>query len=389
MLSQERRQLEKDSLSTQKSERKQLEITWEKAKRIALKDNISFRRSELRLDEIKRQRRQQWREWLPRPRLYFSLQSDFRNLGDIGSEDLSQILSVPIAIPNPVSQKAKAYSYALREVQAEDSHELGRRRLVINLYRAFKDWETLTNQQGMDLRGGAIEDEVNRMLQIREQEYMSHENKQRYWKNIGRLLNRPGYNVTPLVGTAPNIDYSDSFEDFEPGRNYAKLAYRLSSYEIVGALLRRKGMNIQRWPPPNATAAVPSVYDSNRTETWLKDTDDIQLFGSWTKPFDMTGRVAASLQSAEQQVKFIRESLKQELDEDDREWKRLKERYRRVTQQLELLESRLDRTLKLNEGDVLQDWSKVQSTLNEMKNAMRVKRELDMELWLWDDSAWE
>ena len=142
-----------------------------------LKEDLSLRQSEARLAEIKRQRESQWKEWLPRPTFHVSLQNSFRELGDFSTETFSNALYAPLTIPNPWSQTAKAYQYALQEVQATDSLELSRRRQIITLYRLYAEWDRLEETETAT-HFDSIEERVQSVLRSRESEALTEERRQ-------------------------------------------------------------------------------------------------------------------------------------------------------------------------------------------------------------------
>ena len=212
-------------------------LSWKSGQERLLKEDLSLRQAEARLAEITRQRKNQWKEWLPRPTFYASLQNSFKELGDLSAESLSSAFYAPLTIPNPWTQTAKTYQYALQEVQATDSLELSRRRQIINLYRLYSEWDRQLNSQ-VSTRIDSLEEQVQVALRVRETEAQADERRQVYQGQLSRLLNLPGVAVTPLPETLPKIDYEHQLSALVPGENYGKLATRLSSYEIEAALLR-------------------------------------------------------------------------------------------------------------------------------------------------------
>jgi len=365
-------------------------LSWEKARDRMLAEDLILRQNELRLAEIVRQRKSQWREWLPRPTFYVNMQNGLQELGDFSSEQIAAAFYAPLTIPNPWSQTAKAFQYALQEVQATDHLELSRRRQVITLYRLFAEWERMENRYASG-RADTMEEEVQMALRAREDEALANERREMYRGQFARMLNLPGVDVTPRTETLPEIDYARKLDGLVPGKNYGHLATRLSSYEIEAAILRRKGFRFVRWPAPNFSASVPAVYDSRRDDTQVIDSfEQITLFGTWSKSFDVTGREAANIQSAEENVNFVRESLRLKLDSEGRTWDRLKNRYRALLEKRGLLRDRLAAVLRggAPSGTADKDLDDARRLMSDLDNLERAKQELDMEVWLWDDDAW-
>jgi len=368
------------------------EITWSAARRQMNDHNLHLRRSRDRIAELERQASNQWREWLPRPTFYVSLQNSFRELGDISSDSLTASLVAPLTIPNPVSQRARTYQYALQIVQARDSDELNRRRQEISLYRLFLDWEYLETQEQHSPGTGVLEQLIEHELRRQEMRNSSEERRQMIQQQLASMLNMPGLDLVPRPETLPRVTYEKRLDRIQPGVNHGLLATRLAAYEIQAAILRKRGMKLTRWPALNVSASMPSVYDSRRTDAFITDySDQISLFGGLSQSFDVTGRRASDIRSAEENVVFVRDSIRQRLDSDARQWQRLKTRYGNILQREAVLESRLRATRNRGGGqgrasDDLENTRKLQRELRELK---RAKHNLDMEIWLWDDHAWK
>lgn len=365
-------------------------LSWKAGQKRLLEEDLSLQQAEARLAEITRQRENQWKEWLPRPTLYASLQNSFKELGNLSTDSIAGAFYAPLTIPNPWTQTAKAYQYALQEVQATDSLELSKRRQVINLYRMYAEWGRMQESQ-MLVNSESLEERVQNSLRARETEAMALERRQTFQGQLSRLLNLPGVAVTPLPDTLPKIDYEKQLPGLVPGKNYGQLATRLSSYEIEAAILRRRGMRFGQWPAPSFNASMPPIYNSRDDGSEFISTDeDVSLFGSWSKSFDLTGREAADLKSAEDNVEYVRKSLRLSLDAEGLKWDRLKNRYRVLVEKRAILRERLAKALKKggSGGQAESDLVDARKLLGDLQNLERAKQDLDMEVWLWDDKAW-
>jgi|GEM_PF-2626737 len=370
--------------------RKEVEFSWSAAKERLLREDIGLQQSAARLADISRQRKNQWREWLPRPSFYVSLQNSFKQLGNLTNESLSSAFYAPLTIPNPWTQTAKAYQYALQEAQATDSMELLRRRQIIMLYRSFSEWERLDDSVVKN-QTETIEEQLQGALRNLESESMLDERRQLYQGQFSRLLNLPGVAVIPLPATLPKIDYEHKLSSMIPGKNYGELATRLSSYEIEAAILRRKGIRINQWSALNFNTGVPPIYNSrDENSQFINSNEDITLFGSWSKSFDFTGSQAADVKSAEDNVALVHKTLKINLDAEGRKWDRLRSRYKMLVEKREFYSQRMAKVLH-DAGRVglaeksLEDARRL---FADLKNLERAKQDLDLEIWLWDDKAW-
>jgi hypothetical protein len=359
-------------------------FSWKAGQERLLREDLGLLQAEARLAEIKRQRENQWKEWLPRPTFYVSLQNSFKELGDLSMESLSNAFYAPLTIPNPWTQAAKTYQYALQEVQATDSLELSRRRQVINLYRLYSEWDRQLDSP-VPTRFDSLEERVQNALRSRETEAQATERRKLYQGQLSRLLNLPGIAVIPLPDTLPKIDYEHQLATL------VLLATRLSSYEIEAALLRKKGMRFSRWPAPSVNASMPPIYNSRDDGSeFISADEDISLFGSWSKSFDLTGREAADVKSAEDNVEYVRKALRINLDAEGRKWNRLQSRYRALLEKRELLRERLTKVLKGDGsgGRAGGDLVDARRLLVDLQTLERAKQDLDMEVWVWDDKAW-
>ena len=356
-----------------------------------LREELGLRQAESRLSELERQRKAQWREWLPRPTFYINLQNSLKELGDFSGDDISAAVYAPLTIPNPWAQTAKAYQYALQEVQATDSLRLNRRRQTISLFRLFAEWQRM-EEPLREAAADTLDEEVRMTLRARENELVDDERRQLYQAQLSRMLNLPETDVIPRPETLPDINYEAKIDSLVPGKNYGHLATRLASYEIQAAVLRSKGIRLIEWPAPNFNASVPSIYDSRREGSqFINGADDISLFASWSKSVDLTGREASSIQSARENLVFVRESLRLKLDAESRTWDRLCNRYRALLAKRALLRERLAANLRgaAMGGAADESLNDARRLLSDLENLERAKRDLDMEIWLWDDSAWK
>jgi outer membrane protein TolC len=340
---------------------------------------------------VERQEREQWKEWLPRPSLYVNLQNSLNDLGDLSGDKLSGALFAPLTIPNPYTQQARAYQNALQTVQARDSVELGRRRLIIQLHRLFFEWEDMVSTEATEQHDDP-ERMVEAFLRRREAVAADAERRNMLHLQLSNILGMPGVNVVPVPSSAPRIDYSRRIDRLQPGVNHGRLASRLGAYEIQGALLRSRGLKLARWPSVSVNASTPSIYDSRRSGgEWLDSTENIFLFGSVTQSFDLTGRQAFDIRNAEENVDFVRQSLRQRIDADARQWQRLKTRYADLNQKQRLINARLEaiRRRGASASGAGEDLEAARNLIREARAIGRAKRQLDMEIWLWDDDAWK
>jgi len=372
-------------------ERDELKLTWNQARARQQVHDSSLRLARERLEEVRRQRKNQWREWLPRPTLYVNFQNAFQNLGNLTSDDLRGALIAPLTIPNPWTQTARAYQLALTEVQAEAAYELTRRRQITSLYFLFSEWDRASQEQSINSPTADLEEAVRARFQAQERSLSDQERRQSQRTQFSRLLNLPGTDVTPMVKTLPKIDYTSKYRRFTPGKNYGLLATQLYAYDLQGALLRKKGIDLSRWPTPTFSTTTPAIYDTtSQDQQFLAGSENISLFANWSKTFDLTGTRANEIRNAEQNLRFIRENISVRIDSESREWERLIQRYDFLLKQRQLARDRLGKITenRSRTSTVQADILDARKLVTDLQNLERRKESLDLQIWLWDDSAW-
>ncbi len=391
MLQSESQSLESQVRAYHNQEAKEVRLNWAQARSRMLKEDLVLKRERSQMARIKKRRKNQWREWLPRPSLYLSIQSNINKLSDVTSDDLASTLNAPLAIPNPLSLRAKAYRYALEDLRAEDGYELSERRQVIALYRLFKEWESLEQRYANENQEFKTpEEQLLNIVDAREGEVMMKERKRMLQLRLSRMLNLPGVKVVPVSEKLPKVDYEKSLEKLVPAENYGSLAIRIASYQIVAAVLRSQGVKLGQWSAPGLNVGVPAIYSSNREgNEWLSNADDVNLFSTWGKNFDLTGREAENLETAEEQVTYMRQTLRHRLSDSQHDWERINERYAMLIQKRDIHQSRLARLLSSDSGDALADLRAAQDLIVELEDLERAKLSLDVEIWTWDDDAWK
>lgn len=261
----------------------------------------------------------------------------------------------------------------------------------MQLYRLFAQWERRERVAAREIgERGDFALAVENRLRGREREISNREAEQTQRTQLSRLLNLPGVDITPVAGSRPKLDYSSRLPSLIPGDNYGRLATRLSAYELEAALLRQRGLRFQRWPVPTFSAGTPAIYDSDRgSGGWIESADEISLFGSWGKSFDLTGREAATLRSAEEHVGFVRDNMRVRLDTEAAQWRRLQSRYRLVMERRALLAARVEAARRQGGGRASVQLEEFRRLSMELAEVEQRKEELDVEIWLWDDQAWK
>lgn len=393
----ERLEAQRESLSRQQAEMIQMgasagqkPMDWDTAVRLLNERNITLAQARSRVEQIKRNKENQWKNWLPRIGAQASLVASLSNLGSLSSSDLDFSVFAPLNIPTPQTERARAFANALSYLESKDSLELTYRRQVASLYRLFSQFEqqmktldsaTPFSNEAPSIRGG---------LRDLEEHELHKESLSMLQGNLAQLLNLPGEQPLPIPSTRPDLDYRKRLHQLVPGKNYGQLALRLSAYQLEGALLREKGIELDRWPTLSLSGTAPTIYDSRQTgSSGDFDSNPIYLFSGLSKTYDFTGREAENINTAKENTEFVRQNLRLRMDQESREWTRLKARYKRLLLSQELMSQRLQSIRK--GGDERSAYAGVKS-LRDARNSLnaitRAKEQLELEMWIWDDQKW-
>lgn len=362
-------------------------LAWKDALKLLNERNQNLIRSRERSEEILREREEQWKTWVPRPSVFANLDSSLAELGDLSFSDLNASVVAPLTIPNPFTERAKAFENALSYRESEDSLELTYRRNVVSLYQIYSRMarieEALANIKDANV------DSVSGAYSRWESRSASEDSLDSLQSQLVQLLNMPGSKPLPVASTRPNVDYQNKFHKFEPGRNYAKLAVRLSAYRIEGALLREKGVKLRKWPSISLSGSTPPLYDTQGNQDFA-DSESIFLFGGLSKSYDLVGADVDSVKTAEQNTEYVKDNLRLQLDRDMRDWNRLQNQYSKLIVKKRIAEERLSKIRKGNSvTSPLIELAMIRSTSSSLVQYEQLKEQLDLEIWTWDDQAWK
>jgi hypothetical protein len=367
-----------------------MSLDWKTALKILEERNLSLRQSRIRIQDLKKARDEQWKTWVPRVGIYANLLSSLAELGSLSSGDLNASVVAPLNIPNPVTERAQAFANALSYLEGVDSLELNYRRQVSALYRIFSRYDSLLAREAagtpQDERAESVSDALGSL-----ESSASHRESVGYLReNLAQLLNLPGQSPTPVPGTRPDLNYEKRIGKLVPGKNYGMLATRLSAYQIEAALLREKGVEMRQWPSVWVNGTTPALYNSNQEGTAdTFDSERIFLFAGLAKTYDITGRDADSVNSAKENTEFVKKSLRLRLDQESREWIRLRERYDHLLLKREIARERLQLMRKRDRGSAFADLNSLRGAQSMLAGIESSMEQLELEVWVWDDDKWK
>lgn len=337
--------------------------------------------------------KQRWRSFLPAPFASVSLQTSLFQLGDLTSDDVVATLAAPLRIPNPINERSQTIQQTLQLVQARDSYRQRRRRLILSLYTLFEQWDALEQgEEGPETTSSSnLSQAVEQLVAERRRKAQLEQNRESLYNRAADLLNLPGSNPRMLTHTLPQLDYSDRLDEFEPGKNYGRLAVRMASYELEASILRLKGIKVAQWPRFSNSLSTPQLFNSRNSDSNQFDVDQISLFSGLNKTFDVSGQEARSIKTAEDNIKFVRARLRLRIDREAREWRKLKKTYHNLKLEKRLLDGRLQRlrSAKVSSQLVSTAAAEIKRLNRQLVTLDRSKNRLDQQIWMWDDSAWK
>ena len=362
-------------------------LRWKKALNLLEERNPSLIAARKRIKEIKRAKDEQWKTWLPSLSAFGNIQSSLSELGSLSLSDANLAVFAPLRIPNPLSERAIAFQNALTYLQAVDDLEVSYRQEVRNLYVLFSDEETARLTASISRAAEVNVDEGLSALKRREDE---SDRLKVIQGRMARILNLPGRNILPVGSSRPKLDYSRKIDRLVPGQNYGELAVRLYAFQIEAAILSAKGIKLQRLPSLSLSGSTPAIYDTRRNDrTGAFDADTINLFGSLGDSYDFTGSEARAVETAEENIALVRERLLRTMDQESREWLRLKSAYRKILIEKKIADERLAQLRKKSfRGSASGSLLEVRSALSRYEASLVAKQALDLEIWMWDETKW-
>lgn len=364
-------------------------VDWKTAVNLLDERNLSLRQSRDRLKRLQKTRDEQWKTWVPRLGVYASVLSSLAELGTLGTSDLNASVIAPLNIPNPLTEQAQAYANALSYLEAKDSSELNYRRQVVTLYRIFSRYEALLARKAPVASNSGRDESIGGALGKMEGRASHEEMEESLQASLAQILNLPGKSPVPVPQSRPKLDYRNRIHSLDPGKNYGQLAVRLSAYQIEAAVLREKGVKLSEWPTAWGNATTPAIYNTESGDNGNTfDVEQVSLFAGLSKSYDITGREADGIKTAKENTEFVKQNLRLRLDQESREWIRLRRRYEQLQTKQKLAEERLLLVQQRNRGSALADLNALRKGQDALASIEVAKEQLELEVWVWDDDKW-
>ncbi len=370
-------------------------ISWNKAYKRMVAENLSLRQSRLRVSETKRQKSRQWLTLVPRVSSFVNIGASISELSDLGSDDLNASLLANFNIPNPFEFYGNLYAASLQEQEAIWSHELDERRAYTQLYAVFIEAETLDEAEAayqrrlkslLDNQSG----DIGQLVKSVTLELQAIKRRRLYQRlSVNQLLNTPGANWKP-EGRLPKISYAGRHRRMVVGEKFGKLALNLQAIQIEGAILRVRQVKFQQWPNVSFGLSTPPLYSTTTTEEF--SSDNLQLFSGASKSFDLADPIGRrDIRDAETRLKFTRQQLRLRAENEASRILQLVESYDALIREANYLEreiARLERPGSLEPEIVLKDLERRSELEIELIENRRQIRQLDLQFLIWDETFW-
>jgi hypothetical protein len=373
------------------------DISWDQAKTLLLERNIGYRNSQSSIKEAKKQKKDQWRQIIPRLFVAASVNSALGELANITSDDINLSIIYGLNIPDPLNYYAQAYSFAIQEIQTEITHQIMERQLQVTLYQTFLLHDELRmSEKELKLFKTKIERApasqlANTLRNLRSKELQLQNRKERLRVRTNQLFNTPGKNWN-LVGKLPSLDYSKKLDRIDFYKGYGKLGLKLQTIEIELNILQVWQVKVRRWPSLSIGASPPPLYGTDSIQNFNFNAADFGLFTGVNKSFELDDIFdKESLRNAEYRAKVNRESLLNRMETEVSQLELNKFTYR------ELLKKKAasERIMKLKKSQIRQGSDR--SILNDLSALKKLElsllatnnqlKQLDLQFWIWDDTS--
>ena len=381
-------QAEKTNISYSQTHTETYFLTWHEAINLLNERNLSLISAREYTENLRKQKRDQWKSWLPRPSVFANLNSSLSQLGDLSISDLNASIIAPLTIPNPYSELAQAFEYSLSYLQSIDNYKLNYRREVVSLYRVFSNMERVQKEYDKKDMGDAYK--ISEGIALLRNQDSTSEQLESIQTQLVRILNLPGKKPMPLTHTKPVINYETKLNSLKLGENYGKIAMRLASYNIESSLLREKGVQFRRWPNLNLNIATPAIYDNQNSNLNPTDPKSVHLFTSLFKTYDYTGSEVTHIQTARQNTEHVKTNLRLQLDSELRDWKQLCNQYQKILIAKQLAKERINIIHNdTSSSSSISQLKLLREAMSSYRQLEASKEQLDLEIWTWDDNAWK
>lgn len=377
---------------------KQKSIIWAQAVKRVESSNLHYRTSLEEIVQAKRSIKKTWWSLAPDIFTFASITKNISDISDISTSDISFSVAGNLNIPNPFIFYAQLYGNHLNILRAEWQHELTRRNLHSQLYRAYISSESITASKlalfkKKHLINTLPPDKIaSEFASIREGEHTISLQQEFLRLQLNRLFNSPGENWR-LTDTPPNISYSKKLKKLDLRNGFGKLGLMLQTIQIEVAELSLWQVNFNRFPQFNIGVSTPPLLTNDSSGTTTFDPERINLFSGASRNFDLSDPLSLEIiRDSQIRSKHTREQLILTTESEISHLQQLKQQYRNLLQQesnLMKLRRQQSKSKLSTDPTLLLKQLKSQGEMKEqLQKNKQAQQTIDLQFWLWDENYW-
>lgn len=361
-----------------------LSLTWDEAVDRVIHLSPSVVEARRRLDHAKIQKEIVYKQLLPRPSANLNHFSLLQDLNDAKLTDISAVVNVFVAFPNPMTFMQGLYTAEYSIKHAEYELELAKRSAISTLLGLYYAHEQLSMlEEGVDgiKLGDSAPSELAvtyERLEARRQAMLND-----YNEGMRELLGVEFRCYQFIESKVPQLDYSNL--DLG-GDGFGGLYQNMIALELVGSDLSILGLNISRLPRFNAFLVSPSIYSGGPGGSDTIDFSRVGISSSLYYDLDLTGRKKLSIERAEQLRDAQIERLKLEMVNLFDEIETAQPKIATLKRDLIGLESVLANLETTSDGKAALMLAQIQGKQMDLRVQLYA---LQSKIWVLDDSAWE
>ncbi len=373
--------------------KKQHSLTWREALVLVDDRNLSLKRSRFRLKELLGEREHfVWRQLNPRLIAYANFNAVLGDLSALSSNGFGASLLGSVNVPDPMGFYARRYALELQYYQALLDQAQLDRTVKASLYDLF-----LVQR---DLDGSSKEEVVyhqadykklfgSEIRRIKSEARLLNRRENLRLK-INKLLDSPGANYVLKHTSVPRISYASRMSRLDSAKGYGRLAIYQMAGQLEVANARLWQVKYAQLPRVSTGVSLPQLYNKGGGEDF--QFEDVGLFTSLSRSIEFTGRRKRQKKKVEQQVEYIRHTMKSRIEQEMVRFDQSKRAYRLLLNEAGALKRERE-FLRANPPEMgvkvmLAHVQALEAVNQRIRyNRMRVQR-MDLRFWVWDDRYW-
>lgn len=372
---------------------------WDQAVKRTLESNLAYQNQRFSYEQTQKQRKKLWLGLVPRFFTFVNINSSIDEIADISSDDLTFNLAANINIPNPITFYSQLYAIALQELQSQYQLELQRRQLISRVYAAFIQHKDLAEaEKELAIMEKNLEKQdpsnfANSLRALDERKALLQLRRENLRLTTNTLLNTPGQHWK-FVGKAPDISYANRINKLNFGKGYGSLGLKLQTLQIESILISKLDAEQARLPSLSLGLSTPQLYSSSSEDNFQFNSEDYELFTGLSKSIDITDVFGKErIQNANFRARISREQLRLSMESEISRLEATKKTYNRLLLQRKIAQEQLSKVQNSSSGSSVAQLNLDLQRLNAANEALetlnRQLKQLDLQLWIWDDTHWQ